>query len=232
MTTKHKDKPPLQSVEVLLGNDRNRYHAYPVASHSLRYCARPPFALERLELIDEQRAIYRLPRTQRDGTRALSLTPLELIDQLAALIPPPRLHRHRYGGVLAPNSLLRAAAVVLGRDLADEPNVPAEVTTPSAASAPNAHSPARYLWAMLLARLFESLRLVCPNCGADMHTEGLVIGLSKRERFHPVNPNLGKRRRLRDQEPGFGTRDIARSRCCRSSVRFLSQRPADPHALE
>jgi hypothetical protein len=33
----------------------------------LRYCARPPFALERLELIDEQQVIYRLPRTQRDG---------------------------------------------------------------------------------------------------------------------------------------------------------------------
>jgi hypothetical protein len=25
----------------------------------------------------------------------LSLTPLQLIDHLAALIPPPRLHRHR-----------------------------------------------------------------------------------------------------------------------------------------
>ncbi len=78
---------------------------------SLRYCARPPFALERLELIDEQRVIYRLPRIQRDGTRALSLTPLELIDQLAALIPPPKRHRHRYQGVPAPNSPLRAAAI-------------------------------------------------------------------------------------------------------------------------
>ncbi len=28
--------------------------------------------------------------------------------------------------------------------------------------------PAHYLWAMLLARLFASLPLVCPNCGADM----------------------------------------------------------------
>jgi len=26
----------------------------------------------------------------------------------------------------------------------------------------------RYLWVMLLARLFESLPLTCPNCGADM----------------------------------------------------------------
>ena len=56
----------------------------------LRDCARPPFALERLELIDEQQVIDRLPRTQRDGTTALTLTPLELIDHLAALIPPPR----------------------------------------------------------------------------------------------------------------------------------------------
>jgi hypothetical protein len=27
-------------------------------------------------------------------------TPLQLIERLAALIPPPRLHRHRYHGVL------------------------------------------------------------------------------------------------------------------------------------
>ncbi|MCU0735765.1 MAG: transposase [Methylotetracoccus sp.] len=31
------------------------------------------------------------------------------MDQLAALIPPPRKHRHRYHGVLAPNAPLRNA---------------------------------------------------------------------------------------------------------------------------
>jgi hypothetical protein len=59
----------------------------------LRYCARPPFALERLELLDADHVVYRLPKPQRDGTTALTLTPLELIDHLAALIPPPRRHR-------------------------------------------------------------------------------------------------------------------------------------------
>jgi len=128
----------------------------------LRYCARPPFALERLDRIDDQRVVYRLPHPKPDGTKVLSLTPLELIDRLAALIPPPRRHRHRYHGVLAPNSPLRAAAVAFGR----EP--PGEVASPPPAPASSAHSPARYLWALLLARLFESLPLVCPNCGADM----------------------------------------------------------------
>jgi hypothetical protein len=68
----------------------------------LRYCARPPFALERLELLDAERVVYRLAKPQRDGTTALTLTPLELIDHLAARVvhrlaataaPPPPLPR-------------------------------------------------------------------------------------------------------------------------------------------
>ena len=58
--------------------------------------------LERLVRIDEQQVIYRLPRTQRDGTTVRSLTQLELIDHLAAQLvpslaaaqaPPPSLPR-------------------------------------------------------------------------------------------------------------------------------------------
>ncbi len=37
--------------------------------------ARPTFALERLKLLDDERIVYRLPKTQRDGTTALTLTP-------------------------------------------------------------------------------------------------------------------------------------------------------------
>ena len=55
----------------------------------LRYCARPPFALERLQSLDEQRLLYRLPKPRPDGSTTLTLTPLEFIQRLAALIPPP-----------------------------------------------------------------------------------------------------------------------------------------------
>ena len=63
--------------------------------------ARPPFALEHL--------LYHIAKPRPDGPSALVLTPLELIDKIAALVPPPRIHRHRYYGVLAPNAPLRVA---------------------------------------------------------------------------------------------------------------------------
>lgn len=45
----------------------------------------------------------------------LQLTPLELIDRIAALVPAQRTHRHRYFGMLALESLLRAAVVAMAR---------------------------------------------------------------------------------------------------------------------
>ena len=53
--------------------------------------------------------------SDKSGAKAveLHLTPLELLDRIAALVPPPRTHRHRYCGVLAPNSPLRAAVTAL-----------------------------------------------------------------------------------------------------------------------
>ena len=45
----------------------------------------------------------------------LVLTPLELINRIAQLVPPPRTHRHRYYGVLAPNSPLRPAVTAMSQ---------------------------------------------------------------------------------------------------------------------
>ena len=138
-------------------------------------------------LLDEERVVYLLPKPQRDGTTALTLTPLELIDHLAAQLvhrlataqaaPPSLPWRAR------PNSPLRAAAIVYGRDATEDPNVPAEVASPPAAPAPNARSPARYLWAMRLARLFESRPLTCPNCGADRRIIAFVTDAAPVERI-------------------------------------------------
>ncbi|WP_236786530.1 transposase [Allochromatium tepidum] len=139
----------------------------------LRYCARPPFALERLEQINPHQLVYYLPKPRRDGRTTLVLSPLELIDAPAGLIPPPRRHRHRYHGVLAPNSPLRAAVTAYGREEAPSPQAPAK-TVSATDEEPASASPARYLWAMLPARLFESLPLVCPCCGANMRIVAFI----------------------------------------------------------
>ncbi len=87
----------------------------------LRYCARPPFALERMETTGYgatggERIVYRLPHPAPGGGTALLLTPLEVLKRLALLIPPPRIHRHRYHGVLAPNARLRYQVIAFGRE--------------------------------------------------------------------------------------------------------------------
>jgi hypothetical protein len=62
----------------------------------LRYCARPPFALDRLRELDPERLLDEGTKAGPGGTGPLLLTPLELIERIVALVPPPRIHRHRY----------------------------------------------------------------------------------------------------------------------------------------
>ena len=59
----------------------------------LRYCARPPLALERLRELGSERLLYEHTKPGPGGNGPLLLTPLELLDRLAALVPPPLLRR-------------------------------------------------------------------------------------------------------------------------------------------
>jgi hypothetical protein len=113
--------------------DRDVPSYFQSLEHLLRYCARPPFALERLSVMrgeDGRIACVRyvLPRHKaanwvgpgrgRKSTRpgasgVVELSPFEFLDRLADLVPPPRKHRHRYHGVFAPNHKLRSAVTAL-----------------------------------------------------------------------------------------------------------------------
>jgi len=67
-----------------------------------RYVARPPVATERLSRLDDGRLLYRLKHRWRDGTTHVVFEPQELVEKLAALVPPPRVHLVRYHGILGP----------------------------------------------------------------------------------------------------------------------------------
>jgi hypothetical protein len=122
---------------------------------------------------------YRLPKPRADGQNVLELTPFELLDRLAVLIPPPRRHRHRYNGVLAPNARLRAL----------EPPGPRPGHRPSTiADEPTTRSPASYLWAALLARIYDCFPLVCPKCGRAME---LIAFVTEPASVKPILEYLG-----------------------------------------
>ena len=142
----------------------------PALERLLRYCARPAFASERLEVVgqgaerdcEDERIRYTLPKPRPDGTTSLTLTPLELFDRLTALIPPPRRHRHHYYGVFAPHSPLRPAVTA-------------------------------YAWVRLLARIYEVLPLICPRCGSEMPliafiTEPRAIATILTHLGEPISP--------------------------------------------
>ncbi len=66
----------------------------------LRYCARPPFALVRLSELDPEYLLYESAKPGPGASGPLLQTPLQLLDRLATLVPPPRVDRHRYFAVL------------------------------------------------------------------------------------------------------------------------------------
>ena len=80
-----------------------------------------------------------------DGTGHLLLSPLELLEKLAALVPPPRFHLLRYHGVLAPRARDRGRIV---------PAEPAEASTAADRESSAASCGHRLGWAALLTRVF------------------------------------------------------------------------------
>ena len=57
-----------------------------------------------------------LKRKWSDGTTGIVFSPIELVERLVAIIPPPKVHQILYRGVLAGNSALRNQIVPRPRE--------------------------------------------------------------------------------------------------------------------
>jgi len=187
----------------------------------IRYCARPPFALDRLHLVGgrSDQILYRLPGPDPAGRTALRLSALEFLDRLAKILPPPRIHRHRYHGAFAPNAPLRP--LVTARVEAENENVaaaadlpphqtaiPGPAATPkpdpvplsaSGPSSPSSSRPSR--WAALLARIYEAFPLVCPTCGESLT---LIAFLTEPEPIGRILTHIGQPTRPPPLHPARG----------------------------
>jgi hypothetical protein len=90
-----------------------------------RYVARPPVATERLSRLEDGRLLYRLKHRWRDGTTHVVFEPRELVEKLAALVPPPRFHLVRYHGILGPCASERDRVVPDGLEAKPRDRLPA-----------------------------------------------------------------------------------------------------------
>jgi hypothetical protein len=117
----------------------------------IRSTARGAVSLERLQADANGDLVYTFTHPWSDGTTGIRLAPLELLEQLAALVPLPHVHLVRSGGCLAPHSHLRGAIIPTPRQQGlDEPE--AYPTAP------------RWSWARLLQRVFALDMVHCPFC--------------------------------------------------------------------
>ena len=117
----------------------------------IRYTARGAVSLERLTQDAHGDLVYTFSHPWSDGTTGIRLSPVELLEKLAALVPLPHVHLVRYGGCLAPHSHLRGAIIPTPRQQGVEDEEP------------DTGSP-RWSWARLLKRVFALDMARCPWC--------------------------------------------------------------------
>lgn len=147
----------------------------------IRSTAGGAVSLERLVQDANGDLVYTFTHPWSDGTTGITLSPLELLEKLAALVPLPHVHLVRYGGCLAPHSHLRHAIMPTprqqGRDGED-----AHTGTPY------------WSWARLLGRAFGLERATCPFCHQGtlriiaVITQGEVISTILRHLKLAVDP--------------------------------------------
>jgi hypothetical protein len=130
----------------------------------VRYVARPPVAIERLSLTENGREVrYTMKNPWSDGTTEVRLSGIELVEKLAAAVPPPRGHLTRYLGVLAPNASLRRMVVPKPKPKARDND--GKVI---------ASAQQRLAWAELAKRTFGIDLTRCDKCGGNVRRIAVI----------------------------------------------------------
>ena len=153
----------------------------------------------------------------------------------------PYMHSSRYFGVLAPNSPIRAAVTAMAlppmvsqaTEVAADANTglgapgspPGNVAQPTPAPPKR---PAHYLWAVLIARIYEVFPLLCPICGGRMRIIAFITHSADiRQILHRIGveseaPHIASARgrapgqTVTRQPPGQHPADQALSSPCRT----------------
>ncbi len=168
--------PVVDLGETVIGTVRDRLRYRGLRSSAWCATARAPLASGRLGRLNSDTLVYRLRRPLMDGRTEILLRPLEFLARLVDLLTPPRKHRHRYCGVLAPAARLRKAVIATagpaGTVLQEMESAREEMGLGDEASR---RRPASRSWALLLSRIHENRPLQCPHCGGPMRIIAFIL---------------------------------------------------------
>jgi len=140
-----------------------------------RYVLRPPLAKGRLDRREDGTVVIGLKRVWSDGTNSIELSPCEMVEKLAAIVPPARANQVIYRGVLAANASWRKEVIP---PPPPDRAVQAEARREQKLSRPvkiNVESE-RIPWAELLKRVFGVDGHACPGCGGRLTLRCVVLG--------------------------------------------------------
>jgi len=146
----------------------------------IRYIARGPLANERLSTAvhrGQTKVKLELKKPFQDGTTDILFTPLEFIEKLVALIPPPRSHLVRWSGVFASASPVRRQVVL-------NPDAKKGFSLCRAGegdgfkdkgSKEERELVKNYSWARMLKRVFKIDVSSCQHCGGEMLNVSAIL---------------------------------------------------------
>lgn len=170
----HTTNAPVSSSALCVSHSGFNIHANTVIEASerdrlerlCRYIQRPVIAQNRLDELEGGRLYYKFKRTWKSGARGIFFEGPELLERLAALIPPPRKHQLRYHGVYAPSSRFQVAVK----------RMTAEGERSLYAQERERRHVYWVLWAELLKRAFRVDVERCPQCLGTMQRIALIRG--------------------------------------------------------
>lgn len=151
-------------------NTSTNTHARDRLEKLIEYIARGPLSNERLEITAEDKVRLRLKTPWRDGTSHLLLTPHEFLEKLAAIIPPPKSHLVRWGGVFAANSPFRIKIILKPEEKKGFDFESGEKKRMNKS------------WSLMLARVFKIDVMKC-DCGGDLTPLGAVQDQAEIKRY-------------------------------------------------
>lgn len=139
----------------------------------IRYMGRGAISQERISLNEKGEILYNL-KNGYDGATHILLSPMELLEKLSGIIPPPHRHQVTYYGCLSSRSSLRSLIILQGERLKKDETLfgteaPVVERRPDeekkcddgAEKSKDSH----YIdWAMLLKKVFEIDIAICPKC--------------------------------------------------------------------